>query len=109
MMLIIAGCSLEKESGFNRNMQNLTAHYNILFNAKELLRQKQEAYASNFVDNFNDILYVYPDTTAQTSTPDKDLEAVLLKANNIITLKEKSKYMGDASLLIGKANDLDAN
>ena len=109
MLVVIAGCSLEKESGFNRNMQNLTAHYNILFNANELLRLKQENYASSFSDNFNDILSVYPDTTAQTTTPDKDLEAVLLKANNIITLKEQSKYLGDAYLLIGKANYLEAN
>jgi hypothetical protein len=73
-VIIIAGCSLEKKSGFNRTMQNLTAHYNILFNAKEILRLKQISYESSFVDNYNEILTVYPDTIAQSGTPDKDLE-----------------------------------
>ena len=71
-VLLAAGCSLEKKSGFNRNMQNLTAHYNILFNANEILRLKQVSYAATFVDNYNEVLNVYPDTIAQSLTPDKD-------------------------------------
>ena len=109
LLFVIAGCSLEKKSGFNRNLQNLTAHYNILFNAKELLRLKQESYATTFVDNYNELLNVYPDTIAQSSTPDKDLDAVTLKANTIINVKEQSHYIGDAYLLLGKANYLGGN
>ncbi|HEY2581168.1 MAG TPA: gliding motility protein, partial [Mucilaginibacter sp.] len=109
LVFIIAGCSLEKESGFNRTMQNLTAHYNILFNAKEILRQKQESYASSFVDNYNEILNVYQDTTSQTTTSDKDLEAAITKAYTIINIKEQSHYLGDAYLILGKANYLEAN
>jgi len=90
-------------------MQNLTAHYNILFNANEILRQKQVAYASSFVDNYNAILSVYQDTTATTATPDKDLEAVTVKGNTIINIKEQSKYIGDAYLVLGKANYLEGN
>ena len=90
-------------------MQNLTAHYNILFNAKEILRQKQESYATSFVDNYNEILNVYQDTVAQSKTPDKDLEAAIIKANTIINFKEQSKYIGDAYLVLGKANYLGAN
>lgn len=103
------GCSLEKESGFNRAMQNLTAHYNILFNANQLLQQKQDAYALGFVDNYNDLLRVYQDTTAQGGQPDKELDSVVIKANNIISLKEQSHYIGDAYLLMGKAAYLGGN
>lgn len=109
MVLIVAGCSLEKKSGFNRVMQNLTAHYNILFNANEILRQKQEDYALSFVDAYGNLLSVYQDTIAQSKTADKDLEAAIQRANLIINEKEQSKYLGDAYLVLGKANYLGAN
>ncbi|MEO6631236.1 MAG: hypothetical protein ABIN13_05920 [Mucilaginibacter sp.] len=109
LTFIIAGCSLEKKSGFNRNMQNLTAHYNILFNAKEILRLKQVSYASSFVDNYNELLSVYPDSVTQTTTPDKDLEEAIVKGNKIINIKEQSHYLGDAYLVLGKANYLEGN
>lgn len=109
LILIIAGCSLEKKSGFNRVMQNLTAHYNILFNANEILRQKQADYALSFVDAYGNLLSVYQDTIAQSKTADKDLEAAIQRANLIINEKEQSKYLGDAYLVLGKANYLGAN
>ena len=108
-MLLLAGCSLEKQSAVNRGLQNLTAHYNILFNANELLRQKQDSYALSFVDSYNEILNVYQDTTAKSTTPDKDLAEAKLKANKIINIKEQSHYLGDAYLVLGKANYLDGD
>lgn len=105
LICLLAGCSLEKKSGFNRSMQNLTAHYNILFNANDLLRQKQEIYAASFIDNYSQILRVYQDTIAHSGI-DKDLDAVIGKANNIINIKEQSHYIGDAYLLLAKANYL---
>jgi len=105
--LFIIGCSLEKKSSFNRRMQNLTAHYNILFNANQILQQKQEDYALNFIDSYNEILNVYQDTTAtKSSSLDKDLQAAVDKANKIIAIKEQSRYLGDAYLVLGKANFL---
>ena len=98
-MAISAGCALQKQTGFNRDMQNLTAHFNILFNAKEILRQKQDSYASSFIDNYNEILSVYQDTIPQSTTPDKDLELAISKGNNIINFKDQSKYIGDAYLV----------
>ncbi|MDB5015811.1 MAG: hypothetical protein JWQ84_643 [Mucilaginibacter sp.] len=109
LIIISAGCSLEKQSGFNRAMQNLTAHYNILFNAKEILRLKQQSYALSFVDNYNEILSVYQDTTAQSAAPDKDLDAAIAKANTIINVKEQSHYLGDAYLVLGKSYFLAGN
>jgi tetratricopeptide (TPR) repeat protein len=109
LILVAAGCSLEKQSGFNRTMQNLTAHYNILFNANEILRLKQESYAASFPDAYSELLNVYPDTTVQTGTPDKDLEEAIVKANKIISIKEQSHYLGDAYLVLGKSRYLQAN
>jgi tetratricopeptide (TPR) repeat protein len=105
-LLLAAGCSLEKESGLNRSLQNLTAHYNILFNANELLRQKQEDYEVGYIDAYNELLSVYQDTAAHTATTDKELDAAITKANTIISVKEQSHYIGDAYLVLGKANHL---
>jgi len=105
-LLVIAGCSLEKESGFNRSMQNLTAHYNILFNARQIILQKEEAMAQVYADDFSEILSVYQDTIAKTAAGSKDLEAVTTRANSIINLKEQSHYIGDAYFLLGQANYL---
>lgn len=106
---LLAGCSLEKKSGFNRYMQNVTAHYNIIFNANNLLQQKQDIYAASFVDNYNQFLRVYQDTIYHTPAPDKELDAIIAKANTIISVKEQSRYVGDAYLLLAKANYLYGN
>jgi tetratricopeptide (TPR) repeat protein len=90
-------------------MQNLTTRYNILFNANDVLRQKQEAYATGYPDNYTEILDVYPDTTFKSKTPDKDLESVVARGNKIISDKDQSHYIGDAYLILGKANYLEAN
>jgi tetratricopeptide (TPR) repeat protein/cell division septation protein DedD len=108
-LLLLAGCSLEKKSAVNRGLQNLTARYNILFNANELLTLKQESYASTFVDDYDQLLSVYQDTASRLATGDKDLEAVIAKGNTIISVKEQSKYTGDAYLLLAKAAHLNAD
>lgn len=106
-VVLLWGCSLEKKSNFNRSMQNLTAHYNILFNANQILQQKQDDYALAFIDSYNEILNVYQDTAATKSeTLDKDLQAAVDKADKIIAIKEQSHYLGDAYLVLGKANFL---
>ncbi|RVU01583.1 hypothetical protein EOD41_06350 [Mucilaginibacter limnophilus] len=104
--LLLTACSLEKKSGFNRRMQNLTAHYNVLFNAREIIKEKQDAYATGFIDNYSELLSVYQDTAA-IAGEDKDLEAATSKAQYIISFKEQSKYLGDAYLVLGKTNYLE--
>jgi tetratricopeptide (TPR) repeat protein len=103
------GCSLEKESAVNRGLQNLTARYNILFNANELLRQKQESYASTFIDDYDQLLSVYQDTASHLAGGDKELQGIISRANTIISVKEQSHYIGDAYLLLGKAAHLNAD
>jgi tetratricopeptide (TPR) repeat protein len=107
--MVVAGCSLEKKSTLNRGLQNLTAKYNILFNANELLRQKQLSYEVGHVDDYSELLSVYRDTVANSDIPDKELDLVKEKANTVISVKEQSHYLGDAYLLLSKANYLDGN
>ena len=109
MLLLVAGCSLEKESAVNRGLQNLTARYNILFNANELLRQKQESYTSTFIDDYDQLLSVYQDTASHLAGGDKELQGIISRANTIISVKDQSHYIGDAYLLLGKAAHLNAD
>jgi tetratricopeptide (TPR) repeat protein len=109
MILIITGCALQKKNAVNRGLQNLTAHYNILFNANELLKAKQESYALSFIDSYGEILNVYQDTIAKSATMDKDLDAAIVRANKVINEKEQSHYIGDAYLVLGKAHFLAGN
>lgn len=105
--LFFLRCSTAKHTGFNRSMQNLTAHYNILFDANQILDQKQADYELTFVDSYNEILNVYQDTTTtKLFSLDKDLQSAVDKANKIIGYKDQSHYVGDAYLVLGKANFL---
>jgi tetratricopeptide (TPR) repeat protein len=104
--LYFAGCSTEKHTGFNRGMQNLTAHYNILFDANQILDQKQADYQLSFIDSYNEILNVYQDTINRANSLDKDLQSAVDKGNKIIGYKDQSHYIGDAYLVLGKANFL---
>ncbi len=90
-------------------MQNLTAHYNILFNARQIILQKEELMSQVYADDFSEILSVYQDTIAKTAASAKDVEAVTTRANNIISLKEQSHYLGDAYFLLGQINYLSSN
>jgi len=108
-LLVLAGCSLQKKTKVNRVLQNITAHYNLLFNANELLKQKQLDYSAGFVDNYQQMLSVYPDTIGITDAVDKDLADAITKANKIVSEKEQSKYLGDAYLVMGKANFYSGN
>ncbi|MGV8880118.1 MAG: tetratricopeptide repeat protein [Sphingobacteriaceae bacterium] len=109
LALCFSGCALEKESGFNRSVQNLTAHYNILFNAREIIKKKEDAIILSTVDDYDRLLRVYQDTMPGTLTPDKDLEEAISKANKIIQIKEQSRYLGDAYFLLGRANYLNGH
>ena len=109
LVFLAIGCALEKQNGFNRAMQNLTAQYNIVFDANEILRQKQESYAVSFIDAYSEILSVYQDTTAKLSAPDKDLEEAKAKGGKIINIKEQSHYIGDAYLIMAKADYLEGD
>jgi len=104
--MLLAGCSLEKESAVNRGLQNLTARYNILFNANELLRLKQESYSTSFIDDYDQVLSVYQDTASHLATGDKDLQEVVTKANTIISIKEQSNYIDDATCYWPKRHTL---
>lgn len=106
----LIACNPQKQNVASRGMQNLTAHYNILYNAKELVNESERNIQSAHTDNYDQLISVYkePDETlSQAET--KNLELAILKANIIANEKSLSQYVDDAFFLIAKANHLNSN
>ena len=109
-IFILAACSSQKESVTSRGMQNLTARYNILYNAREILKESERNIALSYQDNYDVLISVYKEPNESLSQPElKKLDDVILKANTIVNDKSQSKYVDDAYFLIGKANFLKSN
>ncbi|MBC7744109.1 MAG: tetratricopeptide repeat protein [Flavobacterium sp.] len=91
-------------------MQNLTARYNILYNAREILKESEQNISLSHQDNYDVLLDVYEEPNEQISQPElKKLDEAILKANSIINDKVQSKYVDDAYFIIAKANFLKSN
>lgn len=91
-------------------MQNLTAHYNILYNANELVDESERNIQLIISDDYERLIPVYKEPTEATSQAEiKNLDQAILKANVIANEKSLSNYVDDAYFLIAKANHLKAN
>ena len=91
-------------------MQNLTAHYNILYNAKELVNDSERNIQLAYSDDYDRLISVYKEPNESLSQSEfKKLDDAILKANTIANEKSLSKYVDDAYFLIGQANHLKSN
>jgi len=91
-------------------MQNLTAHYNILYNAKELINESERNIQLAYSDDYDRVISVYKEPNESISQSElKKLDDALLKANTIANQKSLSKFVDNAYFLIGKANHLKSN
>ncbi|MGA1977557.1 MAG: tetratricopeptide repeat protein [Bacteroidales bacterium] len=129
LVLITAGCSVEKNTRASRYYQSLTAHYNIYFNGIESFKAGVEKVNKGYVDDYADLLRVFefsdPAAPARCSA---DMERAVQKASKLISLKsmtvkpevkdktkitpeeqklldrkEYNEWVDDSYLLIGKA------
>ncbi len=106
----IAGCTSQKDTVAGRGMQNLTARYNILYNAREILNESEQNIKIAYQDNYDVLLDVYEEPNEGISQSEqKNLDDAILKANSIVNDKSQSKYVDDAYFVIAKANFLKAN
>jgi len=130
-MLVVAllpACSTKKNTLVARHYHNLTAHYNIYFNASEIFREGMKKVETNYTDNFNTLLpleiYTQKDV-ARRLLPDMD--KTIKKCSKVITMhsitskpkrkrgnqsdrekafykkNEFNKWVDDSYLLMGKA------
>lgn len=110
LLLLVSACSSQKDSMTSRGMQNLTARYNILYNARELLKESEQNINLASRDNYDVLISAFKEPDEALSQPEvKKMDDVILKANSIINDKSQSKYVDDAYLVIAKANFLKSN
>lgn len=106
---LIGACSSSKDTATNRALQNLSARYNYLYNAKILLDEYENNLLKNHPENYEAILPVFRVPDSSSASSDKSLAAVISKAQAIIAEKNVSNYLDDAYMLLGKANYYQGN
>ncbi|HCN82429.1 MAG TPA: gliding motility protein, partial [Sphingobacteriaceae bacterium] len=110
VILFAGGCSSKKDTVASVGMQNLTARYNILYNANELIKESEKNIEAAHLDDYEQLISVYKEPTPVSSqTETKNLDSVIRKMNFLIDEKIKSNYVDDAYFLKGKANYLKSN
>lgn len=60
LVLVIFGCSTEKNTFINRTYHGTTAHYNGYFNATELIRLSMNSFQSSLKEDFYEVLTIDP-------------------------------------------------
>lgn len=88
-------------------MKNLTAHYNIYFNAKETLLQSKQTIENSYEDDFSQLLAIFPlPNQDAASNETANLDEVITKANTIALDKYESNWLDDSFLLLAEAQYL---
>ncbi|MBE9467903.1 MAG: tetratricopeptide repeat protein [Bacteroidetes bacterium] len=59
VIAFVLSCSTKKNTTISRSYHNLTAHYNVFFNANESFKKGQEKIDNTFHDNYSDILPLF--------------------------------------------------
>jgi tetratricopeptide (TPR) repeat protein len=127
-IVLIAGCSTEKNTPARRAYHNLTAFYNIYFNGMESFQEGLERYKQQYQDDYSQLLpvFIYGEPGLHQSIKPQ-MERVVEKSSKAIRLhsitvkpdaargrlspeekafynqSEYNKYVDDSYLLIAKA------
>ena len=108
LLTVTYSCSSQKDTSVNRKLQNLSARYNLIYNANVLLEEYEEGLSQNSVNDFNNFLPLYyaPEIAdaATAGVKIKELDDIDDKARTVIAEKNFSNYIDEAYLLLGKTN-----
>jgi tetratricopeptide (TPR) repeat protein len=128
-VVLLAGCTTQKNTVITRTYHNITARYNILFNGNVSFQKGQKKIDDSFEDDYSEILPVFrygDKELANTVSPDmdrtikkgsklialhsitvkpklKDNTALSPKKRAFYNKKEFNKWVDDNYLLMGKA------
>lgn len=88
-------------------MKNLTAHYNIYFNAKEAFKESEITIKNSYEDDYSLLLAIFPLPNPESSGNEtENLDNVISKANTIALEKYESNWLDDSFLLLADAQYL---
>jgi tetratricopeptide (TPR) repeat protein len=110
-VLLVAGCVTTKKKNaevgwFKKGYHNLTSKYNYWFNANELLYLTTLGLEKQHVDNYSQILELYPASVVNPQSALGDLDNVIKKSSMAISLHRVSDFTDDCYTMIGQAQFL---
>lgn len=102
--LVLAGCSSQSNTTTSKAFHNTTAHFNGYWYAKEEITKIEKDNLKAHVDDYNDILLLYPplDST-RAKGYDKEIQEAIKMASLAIQRHPNSKWVDDSYILVGKA------
>jgi tetratricopeptide (TPR) repeat protein len=104
LILILPGCSPQSTSWSGKAFHNTTAHYNGYFYAKAEIEAIEKTILTGRVDDYNDILQLYPSIdSVQAKGYDKEIQEAIKMASLAIQRHPNSKWVDDCYILVGKA------
>ena len=108
--LSMGACNSQKENLSTREMQNLTAKFNILFNARTLVKESEQRIQESYLTNYDQTISVFCEPDEKLGKVEAaNLDKAILKANIVANEKSQSHFVDDAYVLIGIANYLKAD
>lgn len=91
-------------------MQNLTAKFNILFNARTLVKESEQRIQEGYITTFDQPISVFYEPNELSAKSElKNLDIAIQKANVVANEKAQSRFVDDAYALIGMAQYLKAD
>ena len=91
-------------------MQNLTAKFNILFNARTLVKESEQRIQESYLTSYDQPISVFCEPDEKLGKAESaNLDKAILKANIVANEKSQSHFVDDAYILIGIANYLKAD
>jgi tetratricopeptide (TPR) repeat protein len=102
--LVLAGCSSQSNTTTSKAFHNTTAHFNGYWYAKEEITKIEKDNLKAHIDDYNDILLLYPplDST-RAKGYDKEIQEAIKMASLAIQRHPNSKWVDDSYILVGKA------
>jgi tetratricopeptide (TPR) repeat protein len=99
-LLVLTGCSVEKNTGSTRFYQGLTSRYNIYFNGNESFKAGVAKINAAYKDDYSALLKIFEYSDQSTvSMCFSDMERAIQKASKVISLKSitvKPEIKGNA-------------
>ncbi|NQU86173.1 MAG: hypothetical protein HQ541_10475, partial [Mariniphaga sp.] len=91
-LLIISGCSTNKNTRVTRAYHNVTSKFNILFNGKESLKSGEERIEQSIKDDYTHLLRIFKDSDPSTAKAvESDMENIILKSSKLIKVHSLTK------------------
>lgn len=104
VVILSAACSSQSNTWTSKAFHNTTAHYNGYWYAREELAIIEETIRKSQVDDYNNILMLFPSIdTALAKSYDKEIQEAVKMASIAIQRHPNSRWVDDAYILVGRA------